>query len=121
MDGKLIRIIILTKIMPKARPRIGKYGNWYSPSSKDEQDLGLLVLREMKLHNIKRQEGRLSINLVIGYRGKKKGDMDNIEKFALDACNNILWDDDRNIYEKYTKINENCIDYLKIEVEKEVN
>jgi len=109
----------LTKVIPKARPRIGKYGNIYSPSSKDEQDLGLLILREMKLHNIEKfQKDKLSVKLMIGYKNKKRGDMDNIEKYILDSCNGVLWDDDRNIYEKYTKITEHCIDYLMIEVEK---
>lgn len=118
MEAKLIKIIVLTKISPKARPRVGKYGNWYSPSSKDEENLGMLILREMRLHNIKKQEGRLSVKLIIGYKNKKRGDMDNIEKYILDSCNGVLWDDDRNIYEKYTKITEHCIDYLLIEVEK---
>jgi len=113
----LIRIFILTKVVPKARPRVGKYGNIYSPSSKDEEDLKLLILREMRLHSIKKQKGKLSVKLVIGFKGKKRADIDNIEKFVLDACNGVLWNDDKNIYEKYTKINENCIDYLKIEVE----
>jgi len=118
----MISLSLLTKVFPKARPRRTTKGGrswWYSPSSKDEEDLSLLIANQMRKKRVPKQRGRLKVSLSIGYARKKPGDIDNIEKLILDACNGILWED-KDIYELHTKIFERCNDYLIIEIEKEV-
>jgi len=99
---------------PQIRARIAKGGRRvYDPSKKDKEDLAMLILAQrpvmivggvymMITFHMKRPKSH--------YKSKKAGggvvdityhtnkpDIDNLIKFVMDACNGILWKDDKQV------------------------
>lgn len=83
-----MRIILQNYLpIPCERPRIGKFGNVYSPSAQPERILAWMI----RANNVLDEEeylplsGDLMICIVIEYAMKLNGDVDNIAKFIMDA------------------------------------
>lgn len=73
--------------IPCARPRLGKFGNVYSPSSVAEKSLAWMMRANMEEEpgeNLPLQ-GELMICILIEHSQKLLGDIDNIAKFIMDA------------------------------------
>lgn len=87
-------------VIPRASPRIrkGKYGvyyeNWYYQ-----------YLKEIKteLTNLAFKVTEIPLDVEIHFyknchnKSKRYGDIDNLAKGILDACNGVLWKDDKQI------------------------
>lgn len=93
--------------IPQARPRVTKFGHSYDPPKckRFKENFATLVKA------LKRDEfftGNLAVALKI-YRNFSKpthnnfGDVDNLAKGILDACNGILWTDDRFIVDLHVQ------------------
>lgn len=87
-------------VIPQARPRFVKGIVIDSPKSKKfKEDFATLIKLEM---TDPMYHGAIKVNIDI-YRNfpkptsKKYGDIDNLAKGILDACNGILWKDDSQI------------------------
>lgn len=75
---------------PCQRPRVGKGGHAYSPSSKPEQSLAWMLLADISRQNITAQlpyDGPCYLQVALFYRKNQpiRGDLDNILKFIMDA------------------------------------
>ena len=70
-----------------ARPRLGKFGNVYSPSSVAEKSLAWMMRANMEEEQGEYLplQGELMICIVIEYSQRLNGDVDNIAKFIMDA------------------------------------
>lgn len=99
--------------IPDARPRVTRYGT-YNPRHSEKTRLKTYLLSL----GIKTLSGALKVSLVFFMAipkstskkkrkemreniilHTKKPDLDNLVKFVFDSCNNILFDDDRQIVE----------------------
>jgi len=91
----VIKIVIQGPPIVQERPRKGRYGNFYDPSSKAKQRLSYELLVER--HKMQRKPLTENVALEVVFYGLKKGDIDNAIKALLDAGNKILWEDDKQI------------------------
>lgn len=87
----------LGAIQPKQRPRRGKHGQFYTPKETvaAEKELAMLALAARNEAGIFEPTGEpVEVEGII----KTHGDLDNALKTVLDACNGILFADDRQIW-----------------------
>lgn len=76
---------------------MGKYGQFYDPTSKAKKVLGMALFCARQEAKFKVLTG--SIRIVVIFYGLKKGDLDNALKALLDAANGILYVDDKQVSE----------------------
>jgi len=94
--------------VPKQRPRKGRNGSFYTPKKtiESEERIKWTIVRIVKDNDRFPIKG--AVNLHIYFEMKKpksarrdyptvKPDIDNVLKTALDACNGVLFDDDKQI------------------------
>lgn len=81
------------------RPRLGKYGNFYDPSSKERKDLAKKLWTARLVNRKPVLTGDLSLKVAFHYfaHGKRKIDADNMLKALLDSGNETLYLDDSQI------------------------
>jgi len=116
---------------PKARPRLGKGGNVYSPSTKGENGLAWMMKAYVLEHHPNEKipiEGKISVVIVVLSEKNLRGDIDNYEKFFYDALQKSgIIVNDKQIRRKFTeliesatvnevKIDISCIKTMKMEV-----
>ena len=90
-----MRFEIPGRPMPKQRPRVGRYGNIYTPrETKSYEELVGIVARQ---HCKEPLAGDISVAIEV--YGKRIGDLDNIAKSILDGMSGIVYVDDRQVTE----------------------
>jgi Holliday junction resolvase RusA-like endonuclease len=84
--------------VPKARPRLNrKTGGVYTPPRTITAQLAFgYAAKAARLGCRPEPDHHIAVDLGF-YRGKGQGDIDNLVKLALDACNGVLWTDDRQV------------------------
>ena len=93
--GIKMRFEIPGRPMPKQRPRVGRYGNIYTPrETKSYEELVGIVARQ---HCKEPLAGDISVAIEV--YGKRIGDLDNIAKSILDGMSGIVYVDDRQVTE----------------------
>lgn len=96
-----MRLVISTTLegepWPKERPRFTKTGKVYTPAATTKEEMALQ-------HEIKRwlpylEPDQTSVFLVEAqfHCESAKSDLDNLIKLVLDACNKLVWKDDRQV------------------------
>jgi len=117
----MVRLEIPLRAVPKGRPRSGRQGFFYTPSRTREFEEAFRGYvqdewRDADVRGIYVKQpltGRLGVTLEFlphmtlievtrlfpteRAKGVPVGDIDNLGKAVLDACNGILWKDDRQI------------------------
>ena len=115
----ILRFTVETAPRPKKRPRVYRWST-VNPSEKDEK-LFAKLFKALDNCPKKPYEGQIRVQfkffknppkatpqwklpyMVSGHlRPNKSPDLDNYVKFALDALNGILWEDDRYIVEMHS-------------------
>ena len=102
---------------PQSRPKIAKGGRRvYDPSKKAKEDLAMLIIAQKPVTIL---EGGVYLMVTFYMKRPKKHyrtgkyadvlkenvptyhintpDLDNMTKFVMDACNGILWKDDKQV------------------------
>tara|TARA_R110000868_G_scaffold184634_2_gene426274 strand:- start:445 stop:873 length:429 start_codon:yes stop_codon:yes gene_type:complete len=113
----IIKIEIHGKPIPQQRPRLSKSGKAYNKQSKEKRFVQWQIKSEMTNRQISRRaQGPLSVSMIfhmpipsswskkrsksiIGKPHVIRPDIDNICKFYLDTMNQIIYDDDGQIFE----------------------
>ena len=98
----MIDLLIPFDVHPQKRVGQRKSSNGkvrrYDPSKKLKQDFSLLVKSKYKGQPLSCPLSvTISISRNLQPTNNNFGDVDNLAKFVLDACNGILWQDDRLI------------------------
>lgn len=93
----MINLRIDTNPLPKARPRFSN-GHAYTPEkTRDYEELiahyASFAARQQSFLN----DECLLVEIDFYRKGKRLADVDNLAKAVLDACNSILWKDDKQI------------------------
>lgn len=97
----MLKIIIPGTPVIQQRPRLGKWKNFYDPSSKERKELSVKMLWERQQRGLfSPYAGELSVKVAFFYfaHGRRKIDLDNLAKACLDSGNGVLWEDDTNIH-----------------------
>lgn len=96
---------ITLPIRPKAKAR-PRFYNGHAVTPQETRDYEYAIAVEVGLLTDEPLEGAIRLNLTFGFKAKngsgwhtKKPDLDNLIKAVCDACNGILWLDDRQIAE----------------------
>lgn len=84
--------------VPKARPRLGRGGNVYTPKStlEAESNLGWAFRKANKAWTYG-PKARYGVVIEFGVSGQH-GDIDNLVKTVLDGLNGVAWADDRQVW-----------------------
>jgi Holliday junction resolvase RusA-like endonuclease len=82
---------------PKERARRGKGGRWYTPErTRRFEDAVREMARLMAPHSWMTGE-HYHVALTAYFPDARARDLDNVCKAVLDACNKVLWADDRQV------------------------
>lgn len=95
-----LKLIIAGKPVIQQRPRLGRFGNFYDPGSKERKELSAKLLAGRQRNGLYAPyDGDLSVRVCFFYKphGRRKVDLDNLCKAILDSGNNVLWIDDSQI------------------------
>jgi Holliday junction resolvase RusA-like endonuclease len=128
----MIAFIIPGKPIPKARPRMTKYGHVYT--SKTTQDYEKSIIQYFSITGQKKINGALYMRLYVyiempmswskkkkeEMKGKphtSKPDLDNILKSVADGLNGLAYDDDSQLAMIYTEKKWNDMSFVKVEIE----
>jgi len=95
-----MRFEIPGRPMPKQRPRVGRYGNIYTPPQTKEYEK--LVGWVAKCNGCKPLNGPIAVKLHLFLRGRS-GDVDNYCKSILDGLNGVAYEDDDQVVELLVK------------------
>jgi len=79
--------------VPKARPRLGRGGRWYTPSR--TRDYEQRVGWEARIAGARPVEGDVAVRIVV--RGPRRFDLDNVAKTILDGLRGVAFADDRQV------------------------
>ena len=82
--------------VPKGRPRFGG-GRAYTPNRTKAYESKVRMLALQARQECRQRPLRGDVSVVIDICGYKRADIDNISKSILDACNGVLYLDDRQI------------------------
>ena len=96
-----IAFTVLGTPIPKARARVVAGGRAFTPerTSRYEKTVGAYALQaRLRASRDARWplDARYSVEIAV-YRKRDDGDIDNLAKSALDGCNGVVWDDDRQV------------------------
>lgn len=95
--------------VPKARARRGAGGHWYTPArSAAYADRVAACAWEARVRNHQgwSLDGRYRVLIVARLFGRYRMDADNLSKQTLDACQRILWANDRQVREITVRLEE---------------
>lgn len=83
--------------LSKQRPRLGKGGRTHTPAEtvKAEQSIGWEV--KAKLRAVEPDKVSDFGVEVVFYTNNARTDLDNLTKLLMDACNKLVWHDDRQV------------------------
>jgi len=107
---KRLELFLPVRPVPASRPRISRYGSYYTKTYTDFRREAYSYLKQVP-NKFNDTSGRFKITLeIISYRPKKpsksypRGDNDNYEKSYYDSITyaGIAWDDDVQIVENIT-------------------
>ena len=112
MDAEVVAFTVPGKPVPKARPRVTKFGT-YTPAKTANYHAAVQLAASQAMHDRPPLDGPQSLRMVVyvacpsswshkrkaeAYCGDiaatKKPDLDNVVKAIKDACNGIVWTDD---------------------------
>ena len=86
--------------VPKARPRRGKYGNWYTPAKTVEYERHVgWCAATVRGPGLQTPFGTRPVIMYCDmyFPDKRIRDSDNVIKSIQDGCEKVLWDNDRNV------------------------
>lgn len=89
-------IVVPGRPRPKGRPRFGRGGRAFTPKTTLEYEQ--LIQKNAKSIVTKPFESNdITFNVVVYFKNKTHGDVDNYVKIASDALNKIAYNDDKQI------------------------
>lgn len=94
----LIHLIVPGQPIAKARPRLGRFGNTYTPAQTEdaEEHIRRLFL-EAGYHPSAEAGCEFALVIHAYFKGKRTSDWDNIGKLCSDALTGMVWKDDRQV------------------------
>lgn len=87
--------------VPKARPRLGKFGNAFTPFATRAYEKHVRACAElaMRIHGRTVLEGAVVLTLTLYLPDNRRRDLDNLAKSILDGGNGVLYRDDAQVSE----------------------
>jgi crossover junction endodeoxyribonuclease RusA len=87
----------------KERPRLGKYGNVYTPVATAGYERSLGWAAKIAMQGRKPLEGPLRVTVTAFVGGRRRVDIDNVAKCALDSLNGIAYLDDAQVVDLHAR------------------
>ncbi len=102
--SKQIKLTVPMKVFRKPRPRLGKYGNFYTPRDGREDNLEGYLWKFCVDNKLKPLTADLRVDCIYFCQSKKRPcDKDNADKTIGDCGEGILWKNDRQIADGRTR------------------
>lgn len=100
-----MRFTVPGKPAPKGRPRFVR-GRAVTPQRTRDYEAHVQITIMHALARLEgwRREGRKRVHLMFELDSGVRGDIDNLAKAVLDACNGLLWLDDRQVVDLHIQI-----------------
>lgn len=92
---EVIKIVVPGRPVPKARPRLGKRGNVYTPTRTKEYEQ--LVGWCAKQHIQETIDGDIALHIKVYVKNNIFPDIDNIAKSIMDGLNGVAYKDDKQV------------------------
>lgn len=114
----IVRFTVPGKPVPKGRPRFAR-GRTITPQrTRDyEAHVKITIMHALSLASGWRREGARRVRLIFEFTDACRGDIDNLAKAVLDACNGLLWHDDRQVVDLHVQLVSGFVPRTIIEVE----
>jgi len=118
----IIHLEIPLKLRPKARPRrVEKHFKvwWYTPSSKNEEDIGFYAAKIMREKGWEKLARKIRLSGIVYLKSKAKEDISNLLKAIEDALEGVCYYNDIQIreYGEFKVVNEANRDFIIINLE----
>lgn len=84
---------------PKQRPRVGKYGNVYTPN--ETQEYEALVKTYAQRAGIEMTLKPVGIEVIFYFKDKRTPDLDNCAKAILDGLQGVAYKNDKQVIEQH--------------------
>lgn len=98
----MIHLVIPGRPVPKGRPRFNpKTGRAYTP--KETRVYERKVRLAAMAHGVKPIDGEVRLDLLMVYPDRRCGDLDNAIKGVADACQGVLFGDDKCVAEIHAR------------------
>lgn len=133
----MISFSVPGKIQAKERPRINRYGSFYTPNKTHSSENTIRIYAKTAMHGQKPLDGYIKVTISImekppeswskkrkqdalaGEHFPTRGDLDNKIKSCLDGCNGIVFTDDKNVVyitalKSYGSLDETLIDIYPV-------
>jgi len=95
LSKEQIKIVIPGRPVPKARPRLGRGGNVYTPvKTKRYEELVAWKTKEVIKEPL---AGNVALYIKVYVKGNVFPDLDNIAKSILDGMNKVAYHDDKQV------------------------
>lgn len=92
---EVIKIVVPGRPVPKARPRLGKRGNVYTPTrTKQYEELVAWKTKEVIKEPF---TGNIAVYIKVYVKNNVFPDLDNIAKSILDGMNKVAYHDDKQV------------------------
>ncbi len=101
MTANTYTITIPGQPVPKGRPRFGK-GRTYTPAKTVEAEQA--IAWEVKKVIKRPLEGDVAMDITFYVKGNRRGDIDNLQKLVLDACNKVAFLDDKQVVTLHSQV-----------------
>lgn len=95
----MLTFVIPGPCIPKGRPRVGPARTVTPKRTKRYEKTVAAYALQARCRRIGWPLGARYAVTVNVYRARADGDLDNFCKTVLDACNTVLWNDDRQVVE----------------------
>lgn len=89
--------------VPKQSFRVGKNGGYRDPRVTAWQEAVAVMARQAMQGNSPPKGDAIRVHLRFHLPDRRRRDCDNLSKAVLDACNGILWEDDKQITELHIR------------------
>ncbi len=98
----MIEFFVSGAPVPKQSFRYGK-GRGFKPARVQEWEDAVTNLARFAMRNTDMLTGHVAVELLFSLPHRRRVDLDNLSKAVLDACNEIIWEDDRQVVDLHLR------------------
>lgn len=92
-----ITLTIPVRLTPQEKPLFDSRSPHAYRPSKEEEEIGFLVVNLMRKHRLRPIQGDVAISANVYFSGKSTGDIDHLLSTLMDSLKNVAFGDDSHV------------------------